>query len=172
MVGQAPMFPCRTLSDPVRGQGRGFRLGPIRSQEGTSGSRMGTSVVPGYTGQWSDPSGLVGSRRAISSSDGFPSEPCFGTTGPDGCREIARLSHCGARLMYGPIRDPRASPWASGGSSGPERPPADPQRHHRTPLNRRLPGLGGPTLLVASTSAVVPGSSVGSSFIMRIWTAI
>ena len=62
------------------------------------------SVYQSYTktGQSSDPWGLVGSRRSESVSDGFPSEPCFGTTGPDMARRIARLSRIGARLMYGP----------------------------------------------------------------------
>ena len=91
-VGRALMFPCRTLSDPVGG--RGVRLGLVGSQEGTSGSLMVPyeSICQSYTdtGQSSDPSGLVRSCRAISGSDGFPSEPCFGTTGPDKARRIAR----------------------------------------------------------------------------------
>ena len=50
--------------------------------------------------------------RAISGSDGFPSEPCFGTTGTNKARRVARLSRIGAQLMYGPIREPTASPRA------------------------------------------------------------
>ena len=105
-------------------------VGPVRSRRGTSGFRMVPygSVYQSYTdtGQSSDPSGLVGSRRAISGSDGFPSEPCFGTTGPDGARRIARLSRIGARLMYGPIREPTASPGALRGPLGTRRAPGGP----------------------------------------------
>ena len=35
------------------------------------------------------------------------------------------------------------------------RDPTGPRRHRRTPLNRRLPGLGGPQLLLASAVAIV-----------------
>ena len=83
-------------------QGSGL-MGWVGSRQGTSGSRMvpyrSTHLSYTDTGQSSDPSGLVGSRRVISGSDGFPSEPCFGMTGPDGARRIARLSRIGARLM-------------------------------------------------------------------------
>ena len=98
------------------------------------------SVCQSYTdtGQSSHPSGLVGSRRAISGSDGFPSEPCFGTTGPDGARRIARLSRIGAQLMYGPIRDSMASPRAL-------RSPVGTQRARRT-----AGGTLGPRLIGAS----------------------
>ena len=61
--------------------------------------------------------------------EGFPSKPCFGTTGPDGARRIARLSRIGARLMYGPIllvRDPTASPRALQGPVGTRRAPGGP----------------------------------------------
>ena len=57
-------------------------------------------------GQSSDPSRPVGSRRAIS------------PTGLD--RQVARLYHIGAHLMYGPPREPTASPGALwGGTIGP-----------------------------------------------------
>ena len=126
--------PCRTLSDTVRdqalmgwGESRWVPRGHSRVPYG--------SVYQSYTdmGQSSDPSGLVGSRRAMSGSDGFPSEPCFGTTGPDGARRIARLSCIGVRLMFGPIRDPPASPRAlrspvetQQASGGPPAAPSDP----------------------------------------------
>ena len=68
-------------------------MGLIGSQEGTSGSRMVPygSVYQPYinTGQSSDPSGPIGACRVISGSDGFPSDPCFGTTRPDVARRIA-----------------------------------------------------------------------------------
>ena len=112
--GQAPMFQCRTLSDLVRSHPYGLGWVP----QGTSGSRMVPyrSVYQSYTntGQSSDPSGLVGSCRAISGSDGFPSEPCFGTTGPFGARRVARLSRIDARLLYGPPGHATASPRALG----------------------------------------------------------
>ena len=84
--GAAPMFQCCTLSDPIRGQALWVGLGPVGSQDSTSGSRMFPygSVYQSYTGfvyqsytdteQLSDPSGLVGSCRARSGSDGSPSE--------------------------------------------------------------------------------------------------
>ena len=128
-------------------QGSGL-MGWVGSRWVLSGSRMVPyrSVYQSYTdtGQSSDPPGLVGSLQAISASDGFPSEPCFGTMGPVGARRIARLSRIGARLMYGPPGHATAPPraldlglvgtrWTTGG----------------TPFNRGLPGLGGPQLLLA-----------------------
>ena len=81
------------------------------------------SVYQSYTdtGQSSDPSGLVGSRRAISGSDGVPSEPCFGTMGPDKARRVARLSRIDARLMYGPYGVPTGPPGACRDPTGPRR---------------------------------------------------
>ena len=126
--------PCRTLSDPVRGQAGWVGWGPVGSRQGTSGSHMVPSwfVFQSYTdtGQSSDPSGLVGSRRAISRSVGFPSETCFGTTGPVGARRMARLSRIDAQSMYGPPGHATASPLALRGPVGTQRtlggPPAAP----------------------------------------------
>ena len=80
------------------------------SHQGTSGScivRMGPYMrrtpIRDSRVIHQGPSGHIGFRWVSF-------EPCFGTTGPDGARRIARLSHIGARLMYGPIRDPLASP--------------------------------------------------------------
>ena len=131
--------------------------GHVVTRRGSSGSRMVPygSVYQSYinTGHSSDPSGLVGSHRAISGSDGFPSKPCLGTTGPDGARWIARLSRVGAQLIYtdpyGTLRRPHGP---SGAPSGPD---VHRRRHRRTPLNRSLPGLGGPQLLLASAVAIV-----------------
>ena len=78
------------------------------------------------TGQSSDTCGLVGSRRAKSVSDGFPSEPCFGTMGPDKARRIARLSRIDARLMYGPPGHTTASPRVLWGLVGTQRTPGGP----------------------------------------------
>ena len=65
-------------------------------------------------------------------------------------RRVAQLSRIGARLMYGTTYGtPRRPHGPSGAPSGPDRPPADRRRHRRTPFNRRLPGLGGPQLLLA-----------------------
>ena len=90
-------------------------LGPV----GSVGARQGPVWSHGSenqsyadTGQSSDPSGLVGFRRAKSVSDRFLPEPCFGMTGPDVARRIARLSHIGALLMNGRIQDP-PQPWRS-----------------------------------------------------------
>ena len=102
-------------------------MGPVGSQEGTSGYPMVPygSVHQSYTdtGQSSDPSGLVGSCRAISGSDGFPSELCFGTTGPVGARRVARLSLIDARLTYGPPGHATASPRALWRPVGTQRTP-------------------------------------------------
>ena len=119
-------------------------MGPVGSQEDTSGSRMvpSGSVYQSYTdtGQSSDPSGLVGSRRAISGSDGFPAEPCFGTTRPDGARRIARLVRIGAQLMFGPPGHATASPRALRVPVGPRRPPAGPRGGLRGTLGELLVG--------------------------------
>ena len=76
MVGR-----LRSVSHVVRpSQGSGLMgwVGPVGFRQGMSGSRMVPyrSVYQSYTdtGQLSDPSGLVASRRAMSGSDGFPSE--------------------------------------------------------------------------------------------------
>ena len=138
--GRAPAFRvahCRTQSG-VRLDGLGWvPLGPVRVRQGPVWSRIGPYIMQSYsdTGQSSDPSGLVGSRRAISGSDGFPSEPCFGTTGPVGARRIARLS------LLGTPRRPHGLP----GLVGTQRTPGG----TLGPINRSLPGLGGPQLLLA-----------------------
>ena len=76
--------------------------------------------------QSSDPSRPVRSCRAISVSDGFPSEPSFGTTGPDGARGVVGLSHIGAQLTYRPIQEHLASPQALRGPVGTQRPSSGP----------------------------------------------
>ena len=58
--------------------------------------------------------------------------------------------------MYGPIRDPPAAPRALRGPVGTRRTPGGPRRHRRTPFHRRLPGLGGPQLLLAQPMLLVP----------------
>ena len=116
-------------------QGSGFdgliRLGHIGFRQGTSGSRMGPYIS--RTSIW-DSRATVGACWAISGSDGFPWEPCFWY---DGTR---RVSTDRSTVPYRFTID-------VGAPSGPDGPPADP---HRTPLNRSLPGLGGPQLLLAS----------------------
>ena len=78
----------------------------------------------------SHPSRLVGSRQAISGSDRIPSEPCFGTTGPDGARQMARLPHIDTRLMYmepyGNLPRPRRLSGPYWDPMGPGGPPAEP----------------------------------------------
>ena len=123
----------RSVSHVVRpSQGSGL-MGWVGSRWVLSGSRMVPyrSVYQSYTdmGQSSDPPELVGSLQAMSGSDGFPSEPCFGTTGPVGVRRIARLFRIGALSMYGPPGHATASPralwgaigtqWTTGGTVGP-----------------------------------------------------
>ena len=197
-------------------------MGPVGSQEGTSGSRMVPyrSVYQSYTntGQSSDPSGLVGSRRAKTAfrrvsvgtlfwHDGTrrgstdrstgpyrctidvrtpwarhgvptgPPGPRQGSSGPvgpyrvptgfrrnpdlarrtptglDGSLDCPVSVHDSCTDPYGTFRRPHGP---SGGPSGPDYwPPADPRRHHRTLFHRRLPGLGGPQLLLASAVAMV-----------------
>ena len=141
---------------------RSSELGVIRRVARLSCKK---SVYQSYTdtGQSSDPPGLVGSLQAMSGSDGFPSEPCFGTTGPEVARRIARLSRIDARLMYGPPGHATASPRALRGPVGTQRTPGGPQRHRRTPFNRRLPGLGGPQLLLAQPMLLVFCSNCGQA---------
>lgn len=89
-VAQGPMF----LTHVVRTrQGSGFEglgwvpLCPKRSHQGPYGPIwMCISMTESYTdtGQSSDISRLVSFRRTKSGSNGFPSESCFGTMGPDG----------------------------------------------------------------------------------------
>ena len=100
------------------------------------------SVYQPYTDmrQSRDPSGLVGSCWDISGSDGFPSEPCFGTTGPgDRARRVARLSRIGAQSMYGPIRDPPAAPRALRGPVGTRRAPGGPPAAPSDPVLQAPP---------------------------------
>ena len=52
-----------------------------------------------------------------------------------------------------PLGTPRRPHGPSGAPSGPNGPPADRRGHCQTPFNRRLPGLGGPQLLLASAAA-------------------
>ena len=92
---------------------------------------------------------------AISGSDSFPSEPCFGPKGPDGARRIARLSRISVRLMYGPIWDPTASPRALWSPFGTQRPPGGPPAAPSDPLHRSLPGLGGPQLLLVQPRLLI-----------------
>ena len=121
--GRAPMFPCRTVSDPSGIRLDGFSwisLGPIRARQGPIWSHKGPyisrTLIRDSRVIRRGSSGPVGPRQR---SDGFPSEHCFGTTGPDGARRIARLVRIGARLMYGPPGHATASPWALQGPSGP-----------------------------------------------------
>ena len=112
---------CRTLSDPVRGQGlmgsvgsRPVLLGYVRVLYGS----VIYSVYQSYTdtGQLSDPSRPVGSSRPILGSDRFPSDPLTGVDGSLDCPVS----------MYGPIRDPTASPRALQGPVGIQRTPSGP----------------------------------------------
>ena len=75
--------------------------------------------------------------------------------GPHRARRIARLSRIGARLMYGPIRDPTASPRALRASSGSDGPPADRRQHRWAKFHRSFPGLGGPQLLLVQPMLLV-----------------
>ena len=88
-----------------------------------------------------------------------PTETCFGTTGRQGARRIARLSRIDARLMYAPPGHATASPRAFWGPVGTQRTPADRRGHRRTPFNRSLPGLGPTGPWMARRDAV--GSRMG-----------
>ena len=105
--GQAPMFQCRTLSDTVRVRLEGLGWVPLGRARRVLSGQIGFRRVSVGTLFWHD-----GTRR--------------GSTG----RSI--VPRIGARLMYGPLR-----------------------RHRRTPFNRRLPGLGGSQLLSAQAGALV-----------------
>ena len=85
-------------------------MGPVRVRQGSIWHRMGpkSSRTPIRDSRvfHRGSSGPVGPYRV-------PTETlCFGTAGPDGARRIERLSRIGARLIYGAIWDPIASPQA------------------------------------------------------------
>ena len=65
-------------------------------------------------------------RRVPSGQNRVPTETCRNPIWPDGTRRIARLSRLEVRLMYGPIRDPTASPRALRGPVGTRRAPGGP----------------------------------------------
>ena len=117
--------PCRTLSDPVRW----VWLGPIGSFQGTLGSRMVPygSVYQSYIdmGQSSDP----GARRVPSGHIGFRQVSVRTLIWHDGTRRGSTgrsTVPIGVQLMYGPIRDPTASPRALRGLVGTQRTPGGP----------------------------------------------
>ena len=58
-------------------------------------------------------------------------------------------------------------PTGPPGPVGTDGPPADHRRHRRTPFNRRLPGLGGPQILLASAVAIVPHGLAASRILDR-----
>ena len=109
-------------------QGSGL-MGWVGSRWVLSGSRMipYRSVYQSYTdtGQSSDPSGLVGSCRAISGFDGFPSEHCF--VWHDGTRQDR------STVPYQCTIDVR-TPWARHGGPRALRGPVGTQRTPRGPL--------------------------------------
>ena len=134
----------RSVSHFVRShQGSGFDglgwvpLGPKRARQGPVWSRLGPYIS--RTPIWNSRVICRGSSDPLGPyrvPTGFRRNPVLARRDPmipDGARRIARLSRIGARLMYGPIRDPTASPralqrpvgtrWAPG---GPPAAPSDP----------------------------------------------
>ena len=133
----------RSVSHVVRPrQGLGFEglgwvpLGPKRARQGPvwscTGPYISRTLIRDSRVIRQGLSGPVGSYRV---SDGFPSEPCFDTTGPEGSRRIPRLSRIDARWMYGPIRDPPASPWGLKGPVGTRRAPGGPPAAPSDPVS-------------------------------------
>ena len=156
--GRAPALRvarCQTTSGVgVRGVGL-VLLGPVGARQGPGWSHIGPyisrTLIRDSRVIRRGSSGSIGPCR---DSDGFPSEPCFGTTSCDGARQIARLSRIDAQSMYRPPGHTTASQRAL-------RDPTDPRRHRRTPLNMRLTGLGGLQLLSAEAGAIGRCFTVG-----------
>ena len=109
-------------------------MGPVGSQEDTSGFRMVPyrSENQSYTntGQSSDPSRCVGTSRAISGSDGFASELYILTrwdpTKLNGSLDCPLLVQNRCRDPYGTLRRPHGHSRAP---TEPDRPLADRQWH-------------------------------------------
>ena len=87
----------------------GGSSGPDRAPEGPWGRRRvpyrSIHQLCTNTGQSSDPSSHVGSRRAKSGFRRKPIGTRYGPPEPDEPRRITRLSRISVRLIYGPIRD-------------------------------------------------------------------
>ena len=99
------------------------------------------------------PLGPVGARPVIRRGLLDPVGPCWVPTGfrgtlfwVDGTR---RGSTDRSTVPYRCTIDVRTHTGPPRASSGTNGPPADRRGHRRTPFNRRLPGLGGPQLLLA-----------------------
>ena len=133
-------------------------MGPVGSQVGTSGSRMGPffsrTLMRDSRVIRQSPSGPVGPYRVPT---GFRRNPVLARQDPT----IGSIDR--STVPYRCTIDVR-TPWARHGvPTGPPEPrrdpfngpPADRRGHRRTPFNRRLPGLGGPPLLLASASVLV-----------------
>ena len=123
--GQARMFPCRTLSDPARGQSWIGWLGPDRPCQGTPGSHGVPywSVHQSYTNteQSSHPSGLDGVCRTMS---GFRQVSVGTLTWHDGtCWGSMGRSTVPYRCTID-VRIPWAHLGVPTGRLGPRRPPA------------------------------------------------
>ena len=117
-------------------------MGPYISRTRIRDSRVIRQGPSGSVGPYRVPTGfrrnLVLARRDPTRLDGSLDCP---VSVHDSCTD----PYGTLRRLHGP----------SGGPSGPDGPPADRRRHRRTPFHRRLPGLGGPQLLLASAVAIV-----------------
>ena len=137
-------------------------LGPKRARQGPIWSRIGRYMS--RTLIWDSrvihrgSSGPVGSYRVPM---GFRRNPDLARrtpTGLDGSLDCPISVHDSCTDPYGSLRRPH------GPSGGPS---ADRRRHRRTPFHRRLPGLGGPQLLLASAVAIVLSMVAWSSLSKR-----
>ena len=154
-----------TVWDVVRPcQGSGFDrlgwvpLGSKRARQGPIWSRMGPYISrilirDSLVIRRSEPVGAcrvlywvpTGFRRNLVLARWTP-------TGLDGSLDCPISVQDSCTDPYGTFRRPHGP---SGGPSGPDGPPADRRRHRRTPFHRRLPGLGGPQLLLAQPRLLV-----------------
>ena len=73
--------------------------------------------------------------------------------GPDRARRIARLSRIDARLMYGPIRDPPATPWALRDPVGTRRASGGPLAAPSDPASQEPPRFGRPAAPIGAADA-------------------
>ena len=148
-------------------------MGPVGSQEGTSGSRMVPygSVYESYidTGQSSHPSGLVG---GLAGHIGFRRVSVGTLFWHDGTQQGSTDR---SSVLYWCTIDVRTHTGTYGGPTGsptPHRDPTGPRRHRRTPFNRNLHSLGSPQLLLAQPWRALAMSTITQQsyhlFCMRV----
>ena len=149
MVARGYVILGRT-SQKGGGLAHAFRVARCRTRSGVriDGLGLASQVPSGHVSRVirQIQSGPVGSYRVPTGFRRNPDLAQRDPTGLDGSLDCYVSVH---DRCTDPLGTPRRPQGPSGGSSGPNGPSADPRRHRRTLFNRRLPGLGGPQLLLA-----------------------